>query len=96
MESEVAHAHARARRRVRTCARLLLHLPGAGVQRAAQEIKQRHEQAEVGLPLGVVDHVVPARTRAERHALGVKRLAAIIRSYTIEHAAMRVQLSFST
>jgi hypothetical protein len=46
-----------------TCAHLLVHFPRLRVDGATQQIKQRHEETEIGLLLGVVDRVVPAASR---------------------------------
>ena len=46
-----------------TCAHLLVHVPRLRVDGATQPIKQRHEETEIGLLLGVVDRVVPAASR---------------------------------
>lgn len=56
-------------RRVCTCAHLLVHVPRLLINGATQQIKQRHEETEIGLLLGVVDRVVPAASREKRASM---------------------------
>ena len=81
-----------------TCAHLLVHFPRLRVDGATQQIKQRHEETEIGLLLGVVDRVVPAASReGPASCMRVTQCISTRKAPGQNHKSLKgIQLSFST